>query len=260
MTTEHMKQAKKNGCQDCRRAGYDDVLTMAFQPIVDIRHNALFAYEALVRGPNGESAGSVIQAVPDDAVYGFDQACRVTAIEQAARLGMGAASCALSINFMPNAVYEPVACIQKTLQVAARVGYPTDRLIFEITESEAVTDPDHLAKIVHAYRAMGFRTALDDFGSGHSNLSLLAQFRPDIIKIDMMLIRGIDHDRDRQNLMRHCMGICSDFGIDLIAEGIETRAEFETLQSLGVRLMQGYFLARPGWQILPVPDFGKFKR
>lgn len=168
MITERSSLTKKTDCQECRRGLYDYPLTMAFQPIVDIRQNSIFAYEALVRGPNGESAGSVIQGVPENRLYGFDQACRVTAIEQAAGLGLGSASSSLSINFMPNAVYEPRACIQKTLETAARVGFPLDRLIFEITEGEAVTDPSHLTRIVNAYRAMGFRTALDDFGAAHS--------------------------------------------------------------------------------------------
>jgi FOG: EAL domain len=255
MITERSLSTQKLGCQECRRGLYDYPLTIAFQPIVDIRQNTIFAYEALVRGPNGESAGSVIQAVPASGLYGFDQACRVTAIEQAAALGLGSVSSALSINFMPNAVYEPRACIQKTLETAARVGYPIDRLIFEITESEAVADPSHLARIVNAYRAMGFRTALDDFGAGHSNLNLLAQFRPDIIKIDMMLIRGIDHDRGRQSLIGCCVGICTEMGIDLIAEGIETRGEYEMLKTLGIDLMQGYLLAKPGWRSLPVPNY-----
>lgn len=254
MITERFLSAQKPGCQECHRGLYDRPLTMAFQPIVDIRQNTIFAYEALVRGPNGESAGSVIQAVTPSELYGFDQACRVIAIEQAAGLGLGSMSSALSINFMPNAVYEPRACIQKTLETAARVGYPKDRLIFEITEGEAVADPSHLTRIVSAYRAMGFRTALDDFGAGHSNLNLLAQFRPDIIKIDMLLIRGIDHDRGRQSLVRHCVGICAELGIDLIAEGIETSAEYEMLKSLGVTFMQGYLLAKPGWCKLPVLD------
>ncbi|OZB21312.1 MAG: diguanylate phosphodiesterase, partial [Acidiphilium sp. 34-64-41] len=121
---------------------------MAFQPIVDIVRQEIFAYEALVRGPNGENAGSVIKAVTETLLYGFDQACRITAIEQATALGLVGTSAALSINFMPNAVYEPKACIRKTLETAARVGFPTDRLIFEITEGEAVTDPAHLARIV----------------------------------------------------------------------------------------------------------------
>ncbi|MGC9269938.1 EAL domain-containing protein [Acidiphilium sp.] len=241
------------GCLGCHRGTYERPLSMAFQPIVDLSRGDVFAYEALVRGPNGEGAGAVIAAVTPAEMYGFDQACRVTAIETAALLGLGAATAALSINFMPNAVYEPRACIRATLQAAARVGFPTDRLIFEITESEAVIDPDHLARIVAAYRAMGFRTAIDDFGAGYSNLNLLAQFHPDIVKLDRALIAGIDADPVRRCLVRHCVSLCAELDIAVIAEGIETSAEYHTLAGLGVTLMQGYFLARPGFQTLPAP-------
>ncbi len=228
---------------------------MAFQPIVDASTRSVFAYEALVRGPNGEGAGSVIAKVPATGLYGFDQACRTTAIETAASLDLAAQAALLSINFMPNAVYEPRACIRATLQAAARVAFPTDRLIFEITEGEAVAEPDHLARIVAAYRAMGFRTAIDDFGAGHSNLNLLAQFKPDIVKLDMVLIRGIDADPVRRILLRHCVSLCVDLDIMLIAEGVETIAEYETLREIGVTLMQGYFIARPGFKCLPKPVF-----
>lgn len=71
----------------------------------------------------------------------------------------------------------------------------------------------------------------------------------------MMLIRGIDQDAGRQSLIRHCVGICAELGIELIAEGIETRAEYGMLKSLGVMLMQGHLLAKPGWRKLPVPDY-----
>lgn len=226
---------------------------MAFQPIVDASTRSVFAYEALVRGPNGEGAGSVIAKVPATGLYGFDQACRTTAIETAASLDLAAQAALLSINFMPNAVYEPRACIRATLQAAARVAFPTDRLIFEITEGEAVAEPDHLARIVAAYRAMGFRTAIDDFGAGHSNLNLLARFRPDIIKLDRALIVGIDSDPVRQTVVRHCVALCRDLGIDIVAEGVETAAEYETLVAFGVGLIQGYLLARPGFRTLPEP-------
>lgn len=253
MSVKTLTSAGTAGCGECHRGLYDRPLAMAFQPIVDIGTGSVYAYEALVRGPAGEGAGSVIQAVPTAGLYGFDQACRIAAIEIAASLGLADQTALLSINFMPNAVYEPRACIRATLQAAARVAFPTDRLVFEITESEAVAEPDHLARIVTAYRAMGFRTAIDDFGAGHSNLGLLAQFRPDIVKCDMVLTSGIDADPVRQVLMRHCVSLCAALEITLVAEGVETLAEYETLAGLGVTLMQGYFFAKPGFKALPTP-------
>ncbi len=106
--------------------------TMAFQPIVDVKQATVVAYEALVRGPEGQSAYSILSQVDDKLLYRFDQACRVKAIELASALDMQQT---LSINFLPNAVYEPTACIQATLATSQRLGWPVSRINFEITES-----------------------------------------------------------------------------------------------------------------------------
>jgi EAL domain-containing protein (putative c-di-GMP-specific phosphodiesterase class I) len=143
---------------------------MAFQPIVDVRSRRVFAYEALVRGDNGESAASVFANVRPNALHAFDQACRETALNTAAQLGFVSQDAALSMNFLPNAIYDPLVCFEPTLQTAAQHGVAPARIIFEINESEAVANPDHLALIVEANRAVGWKTALDDFGARHSNL------------------------------------------------------------------------------------------
>jgi EAL domain-containing protein (putative c-di-GMP-specific phosphodiesterase class I) len=227
---------------------------MAFQPIVHIAAEQVFAYEALARGPLGEPAATVLGHVDHGNRYGFDQACRVKAIELASRLGAADDQASLSINFLPNAVYEPRACIQKTLAAAAATGFPTDRLIFEITENEEVMDHAHLERILTAYRAMGFRTAIDDFGAGFSNLNLLARFQPDLIKLDMDLIRGIDRDRVRRAIVGGILKVCADIGVQVIAEGVETAEEHDALADLGIVLMQGYLYARPAFEALPPWD------
>jgi EAL domain-containing protein (putative c-di-GMP-specific phosphodiesterase class I) len=122
------------GCKD--GADLDFAISMAFQPIVDIVDGRPFAYEALVRGPSGEGAASVLSRVSETNRYAFDQQCCVKAIEIAARAGLIPTDARLSINFLPNAVYSPAACIQLTLKTAKAVGFPTDRLIFEFTENE----------------------------------------------------------------------------------------------------------------------------
>ncbi|MHB8283369.1 MAG: EAL domain-containing protein [Caulobacteraceae bacterium] len=240
-------------CVGCRQGAFDAPLAMAFQPIVDAVAQNVFAYEALVRGPAGESALSVLSQVNEGNRYGFDQACRIAAIETAAAVGLPATGASLSINFLPNAVYEPRACIRATLEAAERVGFPTDKLIFEITEGEEVSDHAHLAAIVKAYRQMGFRTAIDDFGAGYSNLNLLARFQPDIIKLDMELIRGIDTDRIRQLLVRSMIAICQDIDCLVVAEGIETLGELDVLLDMGVKLIQGFLIAKPAFKALAQP-------
>lgn len=223
---------------------------MAFQPIVDLAHGTPFAYEALVRGPAGEGAGTVLAQVTDENRYAFDQQCRVSAISWAAKLDLPSTGAKLSINFLPNAVYEPRACIRATLAAAMEHRFPTDRIIFEFTEQE-VLDTAHILNILRTYKAMGFSTAIDDFGAGHSGLGLLATFQPDIVKLDMDLIRGIDTDRARRTIVDHTLRMLDGLGVAAVCEGIETEAELAVLTDLGLRYAQGYLLAKPAFQALP---------
>lgn len=223
--------------------------SMAFQPIVDVPSGRIYAYEALVRGVDGAGAGTVLASVNADNRYSFDQACRVKAIELAATLGVAARGSFLSINFLPNAVYEPSACIRLTLATAKRTGFPLDRLIFEFTENERL-DPEHVQRIVTTYKSMGFKTAIDDFGAGYAGLDLLVRFQPDIVKLDMDLVRGIDADRARRTVVKAIAGMCKDLGVSLLAEGIETVGEHEVLCELGVALQQGYWFAKPAFEAL----------
>lgn len=224
---------------------------MAFQPIVDIATGLPFAFEALVRGRDGAGAGEVLARVTPENRYAFDQQCRVAAIEGAVAAGILATDARLSINFLPNAVYSPVACIQLTLKTARSVGFPTDRLIFEFTENEEMTDTDHVGMIVDSYRKMGFATAIDDFGAGHAGLGLLAKFQTDFIKLDMDLIRGIEASMPRRMIVEGVIRIADSLGITVIAEGVETLAEYQALRAIGIRYVQGYLLARPGFETLP---------
>lgn len=237
------------GCRDGEAVDFD--IAMAFQPIMDLQTGAPFAYEALVRGSNGESAASVLEKVTPENRYAFDQQCRVKAIQGAARAGLLDGPARLSINFLPNAVYSPQACIQLTLATAAALDFPTDRLIFEFTENEEMTDPAHVSNIVASYQKMGFGVALDDFGAGHAGLNLLARFQPDLIKLDMELIRGLDASLPRRIIIDGVMKMCAALGVEVIAEGIETRAELDALREIGVRYIQGYLFAKPGFQSLP---------
>jgi EAL domain-containing protein (putative c-di-GMP-specific phosphodiesterase class I) len=236
-------------CEGCHSPDATPIdIAFAFQPIVDLSTGGPFAYEALVRGPNGESASSVLEQVHDDNRYRFDQRCRTGAIAQAAALGMDRF---LSINFMPNAVYQPAACIRSTLEAAERYGFPLDRIIFETLEGEDVVSRPHLVQIFRAYKSFGFQTAIDDFGSGYSGLTLLADFQPDLIKLDMGLVRGVDVDIIRQRIVIGVLHICRDLGIRVVAEGIETVGERDFFASQGVTLMQGYLFARPAFKALP---------
>jgi EAL domain-containing protein (putative c-di-GMP-specific phosphodiesterase class I) len=243
------KRSTCHGCRDGEPLPF--AFTMAFQPIVDLVRGRVWGYEALVRGPAGESAASILAQVTNETLYKFDQACRVKAIELAGRMLPLDDDTMLSINFMPNAVYEPAACIRASLDAARRVGLRQERLMFEFTEDERFTDPAHTARIIAEYKRQGFLTALDDFGAGYSGLNLLANFQTDLIKIDMALIRGIDTDLVRQAIVAGIVGIARALNLQVIAEGVETDAEIMILRAAGIVLFQGYRLARPQLERFP---------
>lgn len=241
----------KPACVGCR----EDVqlpfeFKMAFQPIVDLTAQKVWGYEALVRGVNGEPALSVLSQVNDDIRYRFDQASRVMAIQTAGALLAGR-DLRLSINFMPNAVYEPSACIQKSLAAAKRAHFPHRNLMFEFTENERMTDPAHVQSIVDVYRKFGFWTALDDFGAGYAGLGLLARLQPDLIKIDMELLRDIHLSRAKQTIIAGIVGISRSLDIEVLAEGVENEQELAVLRAAGISLFQGYYFAKPALMALP---------
>lgn len=238
-------------CAGCRNGTeLPFAIQTAFQPIFDIETGEPFAYEALVRGAEGQAAGEVLSWVDQDNRYSFDQACRVSAIRQAVKAGLLETNARLSINFMPNAVYCPMACIQLTVKTARETGMPAERLIFEFTENEKL-DVAHVGSIIDAYRRLGFATAVDDFGAGFSGLNLLADLQTDLVKIDMDLIRGIDSSEPRRQIVMAIARLCEEMGRTLIAEGIETAGELAVLRDMGLRYVQGYYLARPALAALP---------
>lgn len=250
---EHTHPQPAPGCSHCSDASQLDFdFSMAFQPIIDVSAQQIFGYEALVRGPQNEPARYVLEKLNDDNRYRFDQGIRVKALQLAHRLGLEGM---LSINFLPNAVYNAQTCIRATLQAAREMNFPTDRIMFEVTEAEKVTDHAHLKSIFKEYKKQNFTTAIDDFGAGYAGLNLLADWQPDIIKLDMGLVRNIDSDPVRKALVHAMITACLDLGIKVIAEGIETEAELRTLVGLNVSLFQGYLIARPGFETLPpVPE------
>lgn len=239
-----------NNCADKGSLDFD--FTMAFQPIIKCQTKEIFGYEALARGLNNESAHSVIAKVNDQNCYVFDQLCRIKAIALAAKLNLDSI---LSINFLPNAIYKPKRCIRTTLDAAKKYDFPIERIMFEFTEVEKIKDAAFVKNIVEYYKRSGFITAIDDFGSGYAGLGLLADFRTNIVKIDMALIRNVDQDESRQAIVRNCHNLFTDLKIKSLAEGVETREEMLWLKAIGIDLMQGYLFAKPGFEHLPSVDF-----
>jgi EAL domain-containing protein (putative c-di-GMP-specific phosphodiesterase class I) len=226
---------------------------IAFQPIVDVETGITIAQEALVRGPAGQGAGSVLDAVRPEDRYEVDAAIRRAALTEAMRLGLPRTTAALTLNFYPGAAGDARYGLDHTVSEAEGMGFPLDRLVFEVSETEPVPDPAGLATTLSALQRRGLRVALDDVGTGHARMPLLLVWRPDGAKLAREVICGLDLDPARYEAVRGTLAQLQAFGLLPVVEGIETIGEYRALRALGVRAMQGYLFARPELDRLPVP-------
>lgn len=228
-------------------AGASQHLRFHLQPIVELTGGRVYGYEALVRAQwQGEliGAGALLDAAAAHGqARGFDAHARRTAIRQAyPHLEQDQL---LFINFAPGVVYNPDICLQTTFDTCREVGADFSRLLFEVTESETFPDLGLLTRILERYRAEGAQVALDDLGAGHTSLTYLSVLRPDFVKLDRALIRGLHASDPRVPLVAALVRYAHDLGIRVVAEGVETAEELQLVRELGADFAQGYFLGRP---------------
>ncbi len=229
--------------------------TFAFQPIVNMQSRQVVAYEALVRGPGGESAATIIDEIAAADLPHFDEFCRSSAMRLASRLGV---ACDLNLNLVPQGFHADRDCLASTLDAAIEFNFFPERLVVEVTEGEVLGDQDRFTDLMEVYRGLGMRLAIDDFGSVYAGLNLLAELQPDQIKLDKRLARSIPLRKSQQAIVRGIVQVCRDLGIELVAEGIESAEEFRWFCAEGVTLFQGYFFGRPGFELLPqvhIPEY-----
>lgn len=221
---------------------------VAFQPILDFRTKEVLSYEVLARGDNGESPRTLFanrsQAERDE----MELMCRTRAMELSQQIGI--TSC-LNLNIEPTDIDDAISGIEPTLRAAEEIGFPVERLILEFTETSRVENWTSMCAFIRELQQMGFRTAIDDLGSGYAGLSLLPELKPDFVKLDMSLIRDIDSDRYRRVIVDGIATSCRNLSILVIAEGVETRPELNALLDLGIRYFQGYLFAKPALEALP---------
>ncbi len=223
-------------------------ITTHFQPIVYTSDTSkIFAQEALLRGIDEQ--GKLIppnrifaQAESAGIIFQLDALARTRAIREAKVYEMKEL---LFINFSPTSVYDPATCLRITVEAIDESGIPHSNIVFEVAESRHPPDMSHLMKILNFYREAGFLIALDDFGSGASNLNLMHQLRPDFIKLDMELIRNVHQDYYKALITEKMLEIACQLEIKTIAEGVETLEEFEWVRQRGATFVQGYLIAKP---------------
>ncbi len=226
-------------------------LVSHFHPIWDLSQQTLFGYECLIHGQDEHGA-----LIPPSRLFGaaqenrllfnLDRQARQSALKTAAGFP---SQTKLFINFVPTAIYDPVFCLESTVGLARQLGITPERVVFEVIETEEVDDWNHLEKILTFYRKNGFQIALDDVGSGYSSLNRLVQIRPDIIKIDLEIIRHIERDPVKQSVFRALATIAHENGIQLLAEGVETPEELAFVTQEGAALAQGYLWGPPSAEL-----------
>lgn len=219
-----------------------------FQPIFHAGDpTRVFAHEALLRGV--QANGTLVPpghlfdvARGSGLLFQLDLAARRTAIECATAAKLATP---LFLNFSPTAIYDPAHCLLSTVSAIDDAGIPHDSVVFEVVESDRTVDVYHLKGILNFYRTAGFRVALDDVGAGYSSLNLIHHLRPDFIKLDMELIRGVDRDPYKAMILQKTLEITSTLGIATIAEGVQTAEELAWVRSHGATYVQGFLLGVP---------------
>jgi EAL domain-containing protein (putative c-di-GMP-specific phosphodiesterase class I) len=207
-----------------------------YHPIVDAANGAIFGYEALARGTmRALRRPEVMFEAAEEAglIWELSRVCRRRAIEGMRHLQPGAL---LFLNIDPHDFDDP-----DFTEHSLVVSDPT-RVVLEITERVAIKDYARVRERLRAFRARGFRFAVDDAGSGYAGLGSIANLEPDFIKLDLSLITGIDHNFIKQDLVRSMVAFANDQGAKVIAEGVEHAEEYDAVKALGVHLVQGFFL------------------
>jgi blue light- and temperature-responsive anti-repressor len=230
----------------------DPAFSFAFQPIVDAVSRKVVAYEALIRGPWDEPAWQVLNQVPPQRFHLFDQSARLEAIALAARLGI---EVPLQLNFLPGTLDASPKAVLEAIEAAGRAGIAPDRIVLEVPENDVIVERNRFAALLKEARALGLRLAIDDFGATFASLTILDDLEPDQIKLDIRLIRSVERPGPRQHILRAIRRACYDLDIDVVAEGVETAAEYQFLAGQRVRLFQGYLFARPAFEAFPAANF-----
>ncbi|UQA59440.1 EAL domain-containing protein [Polyangium aurulentum] len=237
-----------------------DHLSVAFQPIVDLRTADVVGREVLGRiGPGAQGAQArgvhgpaqlLELAHAHGRLVAVDRRFREIGIETLARKGGGGM---FFLNVDPRVIDDPAFSAGFTRRLLDEHGVPPTRIVLELTESGEL-DSDKLERLVRHYASQGFRIALDDVGAGYASLNALVRVRPHFLKLDKALVRHLAGDPLRAHLVRSLADFGRRSGIQVIAEGIEEEKDLLALLACGVELGQGYLLARPAHEVAPLPD------
>jgi len=216
-------------------------LWMAYQPIVSVAGRRLFGYEALMRSsePALPHPGAVLDAAERlGRIHALGRHVRTRAAEPVTH---AAEDATLFVNLHARDLADDT--LVSTSEPLAKIA---TRVVLEVTERASLDDVDDVRGRVKALREMGFRIAIDDLGAGYAGLTSFTMLEPEVVKLDMELVRGIDSQRTKRSIVASMVTLCHEMGVTVVAEGVETAEERDVLVDLGCDLLQGYLLAKPG--------------
>jgi EAL domain-containing protein (putative c-di-GMP-specific phosphodiesterase class I) len=224
-----------------------ETLWMAYQPIVRAADRTLFGYEALLR--SGEKSlphpGAILDAA--ERLGRLPELGRKIRATAAASMPGAPKGSALFVNLHARDLMDG-----DLLAPSSALSAIADQVVLEITERASLDEVPHARAKIAELRRRGFRIAIDDLGAGYAGLTSFVALEPELVKLDMSLVRDVERTPTKQKLIRSMATLCKDLGIIVVAEGVETAAERDCVVELGCDLLQGYLHGKPG---LAFPEF-----
>jgi EAL domain-containing protein (putative c-di-GMP-specific phosphodiesterase class I) len=217
-------------------------LTVRFEPIVDLRRSEVFGYEALIRGPEDSALhtpGQLFRLAEEAGfLYELDCLCRRIALENSRFIPREKK---LFLNVLPRALSDPNLTAEGLRKILEGFPLKPTDLVLEISERESIDNFATFREMRDSCRKLGVQVAVDDAGAGHASLEAVMEIAPDFLKADMGLVRGIDADPPRQEVVRSLGAVARRIGAKVVAEGIQTEGELRSVRELGIRFGQGFY-------------------
>jgi EAL domain-containing protein (putative c-di-GMP-specific phosphodiesterase class I) len=224
----------------------DRQVTSVYEPIVTVESKTVYGYEALARGPVGTDLHAPLVlfglAEQEDLVFELDCLCRASGLKGAVGLPGGTK---LFLNIRPTTIHDPNFRAERLIRTLRECELSPSDVVFEVSEQESISNFEAFKEIRDYYRDLGFRFALDDTGAGYAGLEALVEISPDYIKVDRSFVSGVDLDPVRRTMLGALQTVAEKTGAQLIAEGLDTLEELETLSELGIPFGQGWLFGKP---------------
>ena len=216
-------------------------LWMAFQPIIDWPNREVFGYEALVRTNSKEMGNPGLLFDAAERLGRVHDLGRMIRRQVASAIYRAPTDAAIFVNLHSADLND-----DELFSADSALAQYAQRVVLEVTERASLEQVGDVQGAMARLRKLGYRIAVDDLGAGYAGLSSFSQLEPDVVKLDMSLIREIDASSRKTSIVRSMIAVCArDLGTKVVCEGVETEAERNTLQDIGATLLQGYLFGRP---------------